>query len=89
MQIINLVVCDTSKHGKGSLYISKLNQHAFPLMGLVCKTAHATFDGSGGIRSTARPSLGTRLLRGGSNVTVQSHRYKLTAFYKLGSLLSK
>ena len=35
-------------------YISTL---AFPLTGFVCKEAHVTFGGSGGIRSTARPEL--------------------------------
>ena len=32
-------------------------EHAFPLMGFVCKETHVTFGGSGGIRSTARPGL--------------------------------
>ena len=35
-----------------------VGEHAFPLTGFVCKeTAHVTFGGSGGIRSTARPEL--------------------------------
>ena len=43
-------------------YISKFKttiggEHAFPLMGIVCKSAHVTSGGSGGIRSTARPEL--------------------------------
>ena len=32
-------------------------EHAFPLTGFVCKEAHVTFGGSGGIMSTARPEL--------------------------------
>ena len=43
-------------------YISKLNHPwwvsmLFPLRGFVCRSAHVTFGGSGGIRSTARPEL--------------------------------
>ena len=34
-----------------------VGEHAFPLTGFVCKEAHITFGGSGGIRSTARPEL--------------------------------
>ena len=34
-----------------------VGQHAFPLTGFVCKEAHITFGGSGGIMSTARPEL--------------------------------
>ena len=34
-----------------------MGEHAFPLTGFVCKEAHVTFGGSGGIRSTARPEL--------------------------------
>ena len=34
-----------------------VGEHAFPLTGFVCKEAHVTFGGSGGIRSTARPEL--------------------------------
>ena len=34
-----------------------VGEHAFPLMGFVCKSAHVTFGGSGGIMSTARPKL--------------------------------
>ena len=34
-----------------------VGEHAFPLTGFVCETAHVTFGGSGGIRSTARPEL--------------------------------
>ena len=58
MQITNSVLCDTSK---GSLYKQikpiLVDEHAFPLTGFVCKTAHVTFGGSGWIRSTARPEL--------------------------------
>ena len=46
-------------------YISKFNhpcqglvgEHAFPLTGFVCKEAHVTFGGRGGIMTTARPEL--------------------------------
>ena len=59
MQIANSVVCDTSK---GSIYKQikphLVGEHAFPLTGFVCKEAHVTFGGSGGIRSTARPGRG-------------------------------
>ena len=34
-----------------------VGEHAFPLTGFVCKEAHVTFGGSGGIRSTAIPEL--------------------------------
>ena len=34
-----------------------VGEHAFPLTGFVCRSAHVTFSGSGGIRSTARPEL--------------------------------
>ena len=34
-----------------------VGEHAFPLTGFVCVSAHVTFGGSGGIRSTARPEL--------------------------------
>ena len=58
MQITNSVVCDTSK---GCIYKQikppLVVEHAFPLTGFVCKEAHVTFGGSGGIRSTARPEL--------------------------------
>ena len=64
-----------------------MGEHAFPLTGFVCWSAHVTFGGSSGIRSSTqvtdgsclthvfpRPSLGTRLLGGGSNVTAWSHK---------------
>ena len=58
MQITNLVVCGKSK---GCIYNQikppLVGEHAFPLTGFVCKSAHVTFCGSGGIRSTARPEL--------------------------------
>ena len=58
MQITNSVVCDA---GKGCIYKQikppLVGEHAFPLTGFVCKEAHVTFGGSGGIRSTARPEL--------------------------------
>ena len=58
MQITNSVVC-----GKGKCCIHKqikpplVGEHAFPLTGFVCRSAHVTFGGSGGIMSTARPEL--------------------------------
>ena len=83
MQFTNSVVCGRSK---GCIYKQikppLVGEHAFPLAELVCRSAHFTFGGSGGIMSTARPelpypcnsqaSLGTRLLGGGSNVTAWS-----------------
>ena len=58
MQITNSVVCDTSK---GCTYKQikppLVGEHAFPLTGFVCKEAHVTFGGSGGIMTTARPEL--------------------------------
>ena len=58
MQITNSVVCDTNK---GWIYKqikpTLVGEHAFPLTGFVCRLAHVTFGGSGGMRSTARPEL--------------------------------
>ena len=58
MQITNSVVSDT---GKGCICKQikppLVGEHAFPLMRFVCLSAHVTFSGSGGIRSTARPEL--------------------------------
>ena len=58
MQIKNSVVCGASK---GCIYeqikLPLVGEHAFPLTGFVCKEAHVTFGGSGGIRSTARSGL--------------------------------
>ena len=58
MQITNSVVCVTSK---GSIYKQikppLVGEHAFPLTGFVCWSAHVTFGGSDGIRSTATPEL--------------------------------
>ena len=58
MQIPNTVVCDASK---GCIYKQikppLVGEHAFLVTGFVCKKAHVTFGGSGGIRSTARPEL--------------------------------
>ena len=34
-----------------------MGEHAFPLTGFVCTSAHVTFGGSAGIMSTARPEL--------------------------------
>ena len=54
----NSVVCGTSK---GCIYKQikppLVGEHAFPLMGFVCKEAHDTFGGSGVIMTTARPEL--------------------------------
>ena len=36
---------------------SLVGEHAFPLTGFVCKTAHITFGGRVGVMSTARPEL--------------------------------
>ena len=58
MQITNSVVCDASK---GRIYKqikpALVVGHVFPLTGFVCRAAHVTFGGSGGIRSTARPEF--------------------------------
>ena len=58
MQITKSIVCDASK---GCIYKQikppLVGEHAFPLTGFVCRSAHVTFGGSGGIRSTARPEL--------------------------------
>ena len=58
MQIMNSVVCGASK---GCIYKQikppLVGEHAFPLTGCVCRSAHVTNGGSGGIRSTARPEL--------------------------------
>ena len=58
MQITNSVVCGMSK---GCIYKQikppLVVEHAFPLMGFVCWSAHVTFGGSGGIMTTARPVL--------------------------------
>ena len=88
MQITNSVVCGRSK---GCIYKQikppLVGEHAFPLTGFVCWSAHVTFAGSGGIRSTARPELPhpcnsqakSRVetsRRGGGYVTMRSHGYK-------------
>ena len=58
MQITNSVVCGASK-----CFIYRqikphlVGEHAFPLTGVVCKTVHVTFGGSGGIMTTASPEL--------------------------------
>ena len=58
MQITNSVVSGTSN---GCIYKQikppLVGEHAFPLTGFVCWSAHITFGGSGGIGSTARPEL--------------------------------
>ena len=63
-----------------------MDEHAFPLTGFVCKEAHVTFGGSGGIMTTARPELPypcnsqaksrDETSQRGSNVTVIGHGYK-------------
>ena len=73
-----------------------MGEHAFPLTGFVCWSAHVTFGGSGGIMTTARPELPypcvsqaksrARLSGGGSNVTLQSTDINRYANYKLGCL---
>ena len=58
MQITNSVVCDTSKGYRcKQLKPPLVGEHAFSLTGFVCRTAHVTFGGSVGIRSTARLEL--------------------------------
>ena len=58
MQITNWIVCGASKGCKYKQIKPPLvGEHASPLTGVVCKEAHVTFGGSGGIRSTARPEL--------------------------------
>ena len=58
MQITNSVVCGASN---GCIYKQIKppleGEHAFPLTGFVCKEAHITFGGSGGIRSISRSEL--------------------------------
>ena len=58
MQMTNLVICGMSE---GCIYKqikpTLVGEHAFPLTVFVCRSAHVTFGGSGGIRSTARPEL--------------------------------
>ena len=58
MQITDSLLGDTSKV---SLYKQSkpplVGEHAFPLMGFVCRSAHVAFGGSGGIMSTARSEL--------------------------------
>ena len=54
MQITYPAICDTSK---GSNKPPLVGEHAFPLTEFVGLMAHATFCGSGGIISTARPEM--------------------------------
>ena len=58
MKITNSVVCGRSK---GCIYKQikppLVVEHAFPLTGFVCKEAHVTFAGSGGIRCLVTPSM--------------------------------
>ena len=61
MQITNSVVCIAGQR-LHRMIIKQIKpplvgEHAFPPMGFVCRSAHVTFGGSGGIRSTARPGL--------------------------------
>ena len=58
MQISNSEVCDQVNVGLYKQIKPPLvGEHAFPLTEFVCREAHVTFGGSGGIRSTARPGL--------------------------------
>ena len=58
MQITNSVVCGASKCCiYKQIKPPLVGEHAFPLTGFVCRAAHVTFGGSGGIMSTARPEL--------------------------------
>ena len=60
-----------------------MGEHACPLTGFVCESAHVTFGGSDGIcqlpdlscltHVILKPGLGARLLGGGSNVTVRAN----------------
>ena len=54
----NSEVCDASKCSVyKQIKPGLVGEHAFPLMEFVCKSAHVTFGGSGGIMTTARPEL--------------------------------
>ena len=77
-------------------HLPSLPYNYFPLTGFVCKEAHVTFGGSGGLRSNARPELPypctfraksqDETSRRRSKMTVRSHVYKRYANYKLGSV---
>ena len=89
MQITNSIVCGASK---GSIYNQikppLVGEHAFPLKGLFAwqPTLHLVADRSCLTHVFPKSSLGTRLLGGGSNVTVWSTDINRYANYKLGSL---
>ena len=58
MQITNSLVCDQVNVGLYKQIRPPLvGEHAIPLTGFVCKEAHVSFSGSGGIMTTARPEL--------------------------------
>ena len=58
MQITNSEDCDRVNVGLYKQIKAPLvGEHAFTLTGFVCWSAHVTFGGSGGIRSTARREL--------------------------------
>ena len=101
MQITNSVVCGTSKgciykQIKPPLVV----EHAIPLTGFVCKVGSRyiwwqRWENDNCQTGVAlpmyiyvvpRPSLGARLLGGGSNVTFRSTDINRYANYKLGSL---
>ena len=87
MQITNPVVCDTSK---GSLY-NQIKpplavEHAFPMTGFAIRRTLQMVAAVGKCQLADRsclthvipkPSLETRLLGGGSYVTVRSHGFTL------------
>ena len=60
MQITNSEVCHGDQVNVGlnkQIKPPLVGEHAFPLTGFVCMSAHVTFGGSGGIMTTARPEL--------------------------------
>ena len=58
MQLTNSVVCDASNCCVyKQIKLPLVGEQAFPLTGFVCRSAHVTFGGSGGIMPTARPEL--------------------------------
>ena len=51
------VVLPVQQQQNGRLCKHEIMKNAFPLTGFVCRSAHVTFDGSGGIRSTGRTGV--------------------------------
>ena len=78
MQITNSVVCGRSKECiYKQIKPPLVGEHAFPLTGFVCMAAHIWWQRWDKVNCQAgvalpMQSLGTRLLEGGSNVTVWS-----------------